>query len=94
MHECLDDDHAADRALKRVLDAGLLARRRQITVDCERVIDTFEEFESWVKQFVPAERLSKARPVIRRVAKAFSEATVRAEIVAHGPLRLQVLVKK
>lgn len=94
MHECLDDDHVADRAVKHVLKAGLLARRRRITVDCERVIDTYEEFESWVKQFMQPDMLSKARPVMRRVAKALAEAEGPAEIVVHGPLRLQVLAKR
>lgn len=94
MHECLDDDHAADRAVRSVIGTGLLVLRRQITVDCERVIDKYDEFASWAKEFIQPERMSRAQPVLRRVARAHAEAHGRAKIVVHGPLRLQVLDRK
>src|SRR5262245_4326217 len=56
--EVFDDDYAANQAVKKMVEAGLLRMKRNIRFDCTRRMDRFSDFQTWFDDCV---RLSKIR---------------------------------
>ncbi len=91
--EKFDDDRAADRAVARVVRAGLfrLERRRQFI--CPRVMDSLDEFRAWMDEFVRDAELAPHDWLVRRVERALAARPGKAQIAVRGPLVMQALRK-
>src|SRR5215470_15507390 len=51
MREYLQDDYAANRAVKQVLREGLLRSEKYLEFNCNRVVDSLKEFRLWLEDF-------------------------------------------
>src|SRR3989338_6318446 len=51
MREVFADDRAADRAVAHVINEGLFVVEARTHFDCQRVMDTLDDFRSWVDEF-------------------------------------------
>ena len=99
MEEEFDDDHAANRAVKEMIDKGLLTLVRRTRFDCTRRMDRFIDFHRWLDEYI---RLTKVRLPERLVQKVrdglqSQRAKSRGEkikIVVLGPIDLRVLLKR
>lgn len=87
MREPLDDDRAANRAVLRVLNEGLLKRASRTQFDCLRVMDRLEEFRDFFETTPSPDWL------LERVASALADKRGKVKIVVRGPLTMQVLRK-
>jgi hypothetical protein len=89
MGEKLDEDHAADRAVKEVIQRGLFKQVRRATFDCRRVM-ALKDFSGWLRDFGD-ERQAWEERLIRRVEEACRSRPGKKKIVVNGPLVLRVL---
>lgn len=85
MKEVFDDDHAADRAVAHVVSEGLLAVGSRARFDCKRVMNTLDEFRTWVGDFDPPHEW-----LVPIVKAALQTRRLRWKIVVRGPLGLSV----
>jgi hypothetical protein len=92
-HEQFDEDRAANRAVAEVLRAGLFRRKSLTSFDLDRVMQTAEDFEDWLADFVGEEQALLHERLMRRLKKALREGG-RKHIIIRGPLRLAVLLKQ
>jgi ubiquinone/menaquinone biosynthesis C-methylase UbiE len=90
MRERLDEQYAADRAVKEMVKAGLLRLESRTRFDCTRRMDRFTEFQAWLEE--PA-RLSKIRSPKRLLESVKEALKSRTEIPKsqRGKLRIVVL---
>ena len=51
LHELLDDDHAADEAVERVIRGGYFRRGKRMRFQLERVLDTLDDLRAWIAEF-------------------------------------------
>ncbi len=93
LHEDLADDHAANRAVSRILREGLFRRERLLEFDLDRVMDTTEDFRAWLDEFVQRRELQPQEWLLKRVERVQPKPGHRRKITARGPLRLAVLRK-
>lgn len=94
MREQLDDDLAADRAVARVLRAGLFHREMRFEFELDRVMDTMEDFRAWLDEFVQDGKMSSHEWLVQRVERARAQHRASIKIVVRGPMRMQVLRKR
>ena len=52
MREKFDDDRAADRAVKEVENEGWFKAERRTRFACYRIMDSLDEFQEWLADFV------------------------------------------
>ncbi len=93
MRDTFDDDHAADAAVKRVLREGLFQSETPFEFKVDRVIDTLDEFQAWLTDFVQQCGIPPHDWLFKRVARARATRDPRTKIVVRGPLRLRVMRK-
>lgn len=93
MREKLDDDRAASRAVTDVLREGLFKAEWRTQFDCTRVMDTLDEFQAWIEEFVKLGGLSSHDWLVQRVERVLSAKHGKSKIVVRGPLVLRVLGK-
>ncbi len=94
MHEKFDDDLAADRAVAHVLREKLFKVEERMQFNCNRVMDSFEEFKDWLLEFTSLGKLPSHDRLLKRVEGALEGKRGRTRIVVSGPLKLQVLRKQ
>jgi len=92
MRENFDDDHAADRAVRRVIRDGLFHPEAQYEFDLDRVMDTLQDCHTWLVDFSSA-KLPSHEWLYQRIARAIAKEQSNIKIVVRGPLRLWVLKK-
>ena len=90
-HETFEKDHAADRAVARVLREGLFRLGAGTEFLIEREMDTMEDFLAWLTDFGQRRTLASHKWLIARLRRKL--ATKEATIVGRGPVRLQLLHK-
>lgn len=91
-HETFDEDRAANRAVAEVLQRRLFRRTSLIHFDLDRVMESVEDFETWLADFgADAEAPLHARLVAKLKIALREEGEDR--ITIRGPLRLAVLKK-
>jgi hypothetical protein len=94
MRELLDDDRAANRAITHVLDSGLYRAEWRTQFECQRVMDSLDDFRLFLAEFIT---LAKDLPphdwLLQRVQRALDMARGQVKIVVKGPLVLRVLRK-
>ena len=93
MREVLDDDYAANRAVKQILNEGLFKPEWRIEFNCNRVMDTFKEFQLWLMDFVDRARIPPQEWLLKRVARAYHAAPGKKKIIVSAPLILRTLRK-
>src|SRR5258706_942898 len=93
MRERFDDDHAADHAVAQVLRDGLYKRQSQTRFDLDRVMDTMEDFRTWLNEFVQMGNLASHESLIKRVEAAKNKQRAQTKITVRGPLKLGVMKK-
>src|SRR5215510_9020551 len=73
MREDLTDDYFANRAVKQVLREGLFKSERFTQFNCNRVMDSFDEFRTWLLEFTTLgrERSSAHDWLAKRVERAY-----------------------
>jgi hypothetical protein len=87
MRESLDDDRAANRAVRRVLQQGGLKRESRVQFEVLRVTDTLDEFRALLETWPRHDWL------LKRLAGALGDGRGRIKIALRGPLIMQVLRK-
>lgn len=93
MRESFREDHAANRAVDRVVSEGWFAVERRLRFDCRRVMDTVAELREWLRDFDTRRGHSSHEWLARRVERALDHGTAPSRIVARGPLILNALRK-
>ncbi len=91
MGEKLDDDHAANRAVAEVIQAGLFRRVSQVQFNCNRTM-ALKDFEYWLTDFANDRAATRER-LIRTLTRAYNSKKGMKKIVVKGPLVLKVLRK-
>jgi hypothetical protein len=94
MRERFDDDRAADRAVAQVVREGLFRREGRMRFEVERVMDTLQDFQDWLDEFVQAEELEPHDWLVERVERRLAKLGAGTKIVVRGDLRLNVLRKQ
>ena len=93
MKENLDDDRAANAAVKKAIREKLFQREAFASVDLRRHIDSLSEFQEWLGEFSAFGTFPPHDWMIRRVKAALSMASRKAKIVVRGPLEVRALRK-
>jgi hypothetical protein len=94
MRETFDSDRAADRAVTQVESEGRLKAEGRTVFACNRIMDSLDEFQQWLVDFVTLGKLPSHDWLVRRVERALDVAGGKASIVVSGPLVLRVLRKQ
>jgi SAM-dependent methyltransferase len=89
MRERLDDDFAADRAVREVLARGLFRRLSRSQFDCTRGMP-LKDFKPWL-QDVTIHVQANAESLVEAVDKAYRSMPGRKRVVTRGPLLLNIL---
>jgi len=93
MKEFLDDDRAANAAIKTAIGARLFKRQAYASIDLRRHVDTMSEFRAWLQEFSTLGAFPPHDWMLPRVKTALAKASRKAKIVARGPLEIRVLRK-
>jgi hypothetical protein len=93
MQERFDDDRAADRAIRQVLEEGLFKVEWRSQFDCRRVMDTLNDLRQWFEEFVASSDLPSHDWLVQRVERALSQKRAAWKIEVKGPLQVRVLRK-
>jgi hypothetical protein len=93
MDETFDEDRAANRAVSYALRTGFFKLEAVSKFDCNRVLDTADEFRDWLSEFADVGSPSHER-LIRKVKDAYESARGRRRIVVHAPLVMRVLTNQ
>jgi SAM-dependent methyltransferase len=95
MREIFDDDHSANRAVRKVVGQGLFKFEGRTQLTCDRRMDDLDDFRAWVAQFMArGKKLPPHDWLIERVGAALARESGRARVVVTGPLDLRVLTKR
>ena len=94
MRETFDDDRAADRAVTEVEREGLFKAERRAVFACNRTMDSLDEFQKWLADFVKLGKQPSHDWLVRRVKRALDVTGGKARVVVSGPLVLRVLRKQ
>ncbi len=90
VHRNIDDVRAANRAVARVVRAGLFKIKRRIRFHCNRVMDTPAEFQDWWDEFAHI-RLDDS--ILRSIHDALQNNREEKKIFVTTPLVLRSLGK-
>ncbi len=93
LHESLDDDRAANRAVAAVIGQDLFRPVRRLRFDLDRVMDTPDEFRLWLEDFSRVEKYGDHYWLIKRLERAQSRAKRTRPITVRGLMTLGVLRK-
>jgi hypothetical protein len=93
MREDLTDDYLANRAVKQVLRNGLFKSEKYVEFNCNRVMDSFKEFHTWLLEFTTLgrERSSVHDWLSERVEHAYHATAGKKKIIVSSPLTLRRL---
>lgn len=93
MREDLMDDYRANQAVKHVLHEGLFKSEKFTQFNCNRVMDSFKEFDIWLADFVSRNPIPPHDWLLERVERAYRAIPGKKKIIAHAPLMLRLLRK-
>ena len=93
MREKFDDDRAANRAVAEVVGEGLFKAEGRSRFGCTRIMDSLDEFQEWIDEFVKLAELPPHDWLVQRVERALNAKGGKPQIVMSGPLVLRVLRK-
>jgi SAM-dependent methyltransferase len=93
LHEVLDDDHAADAAIARVLRDGYFHSEARRAFLLDRVMDTLEDIREWLEDFDQRRTLPSHAPLLQRLERRMRRMSKPIKIVVRGRMTLGVLRK-
>ena len=93
LKEDLDDDRAANAAVKTVIRQRLFRRAAFATVDLRRHIGSLSAFRTWLEEFSTFGAFPPHEWMFQKVQAALAEASRSTKIVVRGPLEMRVLKK-
>jgi hypothetical protein len=93
MREDLTDDYVANRAVKQVLREGLFKSEKFTQFNCNRVMDSLKEFQTWLSEFTTLgrERSTGHEWLSSRVERAYQAIPGKKKVIIHSPLMLRLL---
>lgn len=93
MREDLTDDYVANRAVKQVLREGLFKSEKFTQFNCNRVMDSLKEFQTWLLEFTTLgrERSTAHDWLFARVERAYHAIPGKKKVIVHSPLMLRQL---
>src|SRR5262245_43370689 len=94
MRETFDNDRSADRAVTKVEREGLFKAERRTVFVCNRTMDSVDEFQEWLADFVKLGKQASHDWLVHRVKRALDVTGGKAKVVVSGPLVLRVLRKQ
>ena len=92
MREDFADDLAADHAVTQVVRSGLFQRELLISFDLDRVMDTLQDFHTWLTEF-NVNQLPSHEWLYQKVERALARKRTNAKITVRGSMRLGVMRK-
>ncbi len=93
LHETLDDDYAADAAIRRVVRDGLFREEKRSQFLLDRVMDTTDEVREWVADFDQRHDLPSHEPLLRQLEQQMSRYNQPVKISVRSHMTLGVLRK-
>jgi hypothetical protein len=94
MRENFVDDYAADRAVAEVIARGWFKAGRRRRFPCYRLMDTADEFQAWLDDFVNKGKFASHEWLVQRVRHELETTAGRKKkIVVSGPLVMRELRK-
>lgn len=93
MKEFLDDDRAANAAIKTAIGEKLFKPQAYNSIDLRRHVDTISDFRAWLQEFSALGAFPPHDWMLPRVEAALAKASRKAKIVARGALEIRVLRK-
>jgi hypothetical protein len=93
MHERLDVDRAANRAIARVVREGLFETRSRSRFEGRYVYDSFREFRAAICRSVKAGELTSYKRLLRRIEIACRQSPS-CKVVTRGPLAMTIMIKR
>ena len=93
MRETFEDDRAADLAVAQVVREEQFKVERRVRFPCYRVMDTLDEFQEWLADFVNRNLLQSHDWLVRRLERTLETSPPKTGIVVSAPLVLRVLRK-
>lgn len=94
MRESLEEDRAANAAVRTVVADGLFQPVRRARFSLDREMDTIDELRSWLGDFTRVEKYGDHDWLVRRVEGALAAAPRRRKITIRGRMTLGVLAKR
>lgn len=91
MREKFAEEHAADRAVAKVVLHGLFKTEARRRFPCVRSMDTLREFEEWLENAIRLSRWPRHDWLVARLAGRLDRARAATKIVVRGPMDLFVL---
>lgn len=93
MRERLDEDRAANRAVRQVVREGLLRPETLVEFELDRVMDSPEEFQMWLDEFIQESASPPHEWLMKRLERARQKEHGEQKIVVRGPLVLRAMSK-
>lgn len=93
MREKFIDDRAANRAITKVMRAGLFRCEACIEFEFDRVMDTIEDFLPWLDEFVQRDKAPSHDWLVKRLEQGQHKASKKVKIEVHGPVMMRVMRK-
>lgn len=94
MQESLADDRAADAAVAHVIQQGLFRSVGSLTFELDRVMDTQEDFQAWLDDFVQNGKTTSHELLAKRMQAERKKRRPTAKIVVRETLKLNLLKKQ
>jgi len=93
MREDLTDDYVANEAVKQVLREGLFKSEKFTRFNCNRMMDSLKEFQTWLLEFTTLGREASSAHdwLAERVERAYHAIPGSKKIIVHSPLMLRRL---
>lgn len=93
MRESLDDDRAANAAVKTAIGEGLFKRVSYASLDIKRHVDSMSDFRTWLQEFSTCRAFPPHDWMVRKVETALASTSQTRKIVVRGPIEIRVLRK-
>lgn len=93
IHESFENDYLANQAVKQVLHDGVFKSEKYVEFNCNRVMDSFKEFETWLFDFIDRNHTPSPDRLLKRIKHAYAATSGKKKIIASAPLMLRRLRK-
>ena len=91
MREILDDDRAANAAVKTAIRERLFKREAYASLDLKRHVGSMSDFRTWLEEFSAFGPFPPHDWMVRKVEAALAKASRKTKIVVRGPLEIRLL---
>jgi len=92
IREKIEDDLAANRAVKQVVRDRLFNKESSLSFELDRVLDTLEDFRQWLAES-SIERLTTHQWLVDRIQNIQEKTHIKKKITIRGPMIMNILRK-